>query len=417
VIPNQEDGAPQANERQHSYSRYANRTRSSYDENPEDGYLQEDIYNNYDNVTRSSGYYYSEEEDENQEDEFLQANGNYYFENDGNQEDGATSYDNLTRSSYGYNYSEGDGNQEVGSLQAYEVQPSSSRYANRARNSYGYNSEDDENPEDGYLQANEMHLSSTSYDNVTRSSYGYYSADDENQEDSNLPATEVQPSSSTSSENVTWDTRERGLESLAMVDQLILKQELELMEVAIGVEEANKYTVFDSSGNVMFTVQEDGTNCVYRCCCGGCRSFNVMIMDTQGQPIIQLVSPNTCNWCCLRSIEVQSPPGTAIGFAQQQFTWFYPKIKIQKENGKTFIIANGPLRAYGKCCTGDAEFVLTDNTGEEVGKISKKWGGATTEIFTDADTFKISFPEDLDTTSKAILLGTAIFVDFVFYEN
>merc|ERR1719431_1273012 len=206
-----------------------------------------------------------------------------------------------------------------------------------------------------------------------------------------------------------------GLDSLALVDQLIIKQEVEVLEITTGIEAANNYTVFDTSGNVIFKIEEE-TTCCNRFWCGFCRSFNVKIMDTKGQPFIQLVSPNSCNCCCLRGIEVQSPPGTVIGFAQQQFTWFYPKIQIQRENEETFLTANGPFCAYGKCCTGDAEFVLTDNNGEEVGKISKKWGGALKEMFTDADTFSVTFPKDLDSTTKAILFGTAILVDFAYFE-
>jgi len=207
-----------------------------------------------------------------------------------------------------------------------------------------------------------------------------------------------------------------GLDSLALVDQLIIKQEVEALEVISDFETANSYTVFDTSGNVVFKIEEDTTGC-NRFWCGVCRSFNVMIMDTQGQPFIQLVSPNTCNCCCLRSIEVQSPPGTVIGFAQQQFNWFYPKIKIKQENKETFLTANGPFCAFGKCCTGDAEFIFTDNNGEEVGKISKNLDGAIKEMFTDSDTFSITFPKDLDSTKKAILLGTGILIDFAFFED
>jgi len=212
----------------------------------------------------------------------------------------------------------------------------------------------------------------------------------------------------------------RGLECLATVDQLILKQEVDVMEVAIGVEEANKYTVLDTSGNVMFTVQEETTGC-NRFCCGDCRSFNATIMDTQGKPVIKLVSPNTCNCCCLRTIQIQSPPGTLIGYAWQQFNWFFPKITILELQGETFFTAIGPFCAIDtRCTTGDADFVLKKGTrlgGEKIGKVSKKWGGATQEIFSDADTFEITFPQDFDTTTKAIMLGTAILIDFAFFED
>ena len=274
---------------------------------------------------------------------------------DGNQNDGGAAWGGgwVTNSV-------NDVNQEDGAFQPNERQPSSTNYENKLRRSGYY--EDDEDQEDDNIQEDEV----TSYDseNITKSSYGYHE-DDEDQEDGALQVIDMQPSS-TSYGNMTGSSHGYlGLESLAFVDQLILKQELEVMEIAIGFEEANRYTVFDTSGNEMFTVEEE-TSCCNRNCCGVCRSFNVMIMDMQGQPIIQLVSPNTCNCCCLRSIEVQSPPGTVIGFAQEKFTFFYPKIKIMNENEETLITANGPFCAYGKCCFGDADFVLTNNTGEEV---------------------------------------------------
>ena len=233
-------------------------------------------------------------------------------------------------------------------------------------------------------------------------------------------AIQRQPLSSISPDNLLGSAHgpNRGLESLAMVDQLILKQEVEVMEVATGIEEANKYTVCDKDGNVMFLVEEE-TTCCNRFCCGICRSFDVLIMDTLRKPIITLISPTTCNCCCLRSIEVQSPPGRIIGYAKQKFTWFYPKIIIQKGQGgrgEALIAANGTFCALGKCVAGDADFILTRGK-EKIGKVSKKWGGATQEIFTDADTFGITFRKDLDTTTKALLLGAAILIDFAFFED
>ena len=252
---------------------------------------------------------------------------------------------------------------------------------------------------------------------VVRNSVDVVNQEEDGAHAHHYQAIQRQPLSSISPDNLLGSAHgpNRGLESLAMVDQLILKQEVEIMEVATGIEEANKYTVLDTDGNVMFTVEEE-TSCCNRSCCGVCRSFDVLIMDTLGKPIIHMMSPNTCNCCCLRRIEVQSPPGTIIGYAKQQFTWFYPKIIIQKGQGEAFFAANGPFCALGKCVAGDADFVLTRGK-EKIGKVSKKWGGATQEIFTDVDTFGITFRKDLDTTTKALLLATAILIDFAFFED
>ena len=45
------------------------------------------------------------------------------------------------------------------------------------------------------------------------------------------------------------------------------------------------------------------------------------------------------------------------------------------------------------------------------------WGGNIKEMFTDAHTFGVSFPKDMDPTSKAVLLGAAIAIDFAYYEK
>lgn len=45
-----------------------------------------------------------------------------------------------------------------------------------------------------------------------------------------------------------------------------------------------------------------------------------------------------------------------------------------------------------------------------MGKISKKWTGLAREAFTDADTFGISFPMDLDVKMKAVLIGACMLI-------
>ena len=62
-----------------------------------------------------------------------------------------------------------------------------------------------------------------------------------------------------------------------------------------------------------------------------------------------------CHWCCfccLQEVEVQSPPGSTIGYIQQDFTLFYPWFSIQNEDRETLLKLKGP------CCytCGDVEF-------------------------------------------------------------
>lgn len=77
----------------------------------------------------------------------------------------------------------------------------------------------------------------------------------------------------------------------------------------------------------------------------------------------------------------------------------------------------GPMCTFSVCGS-DVEFnVLSPDGSQEVGKISKQWSGFLRETFTDADTFGINFPIDLDVRMKAVLLGATFLIDFNFFEK
>ncbi|KAA8580716.1 hypothetical protein FQN60_013674 [Etheostoma spectabile] len=68
-----------------------------------------------------------------------------------------------------------------------------------------------------------------------------------------------------------------GLEYLTQVDQLLIKQKVELVEALVGFESNNKYEVRNSMGqNVFYAVEEN--DCLSRQCCGPMRSFAIHIL-------------------------------------------------------------------------------------------------------------------------------------------
>ena len=81
-----------------------------------------------------------------------------------------------------------------------------------------------------------------------------------------------------------------GLQYLTMVDQLVVKQKVEVFEAFTGFETANKYKVFNSLGQQVFYAKED-TDCCTRQCCGPMRPFDMNITDMQGQEVIHLNRP------------------------------------------------------------------------------------------------------------------------------
>jgi len=207
-----------------------------------------------------------------------------------------------------------------------------------------------------------------------------------------------------------------GLENLAMVDHLFIKQKKEVLEAVTGFETSNNYKVLDSLGQEVFAAIEE-TDCCTRQGYGPIRPFEMKMLDNGGQEVLHLVRPfrcpSCCFPCCLQELEVHSPPGTIIGSVEQQWSIFYPKFIIKDDRGNPVMKINGPFCAC-ECCS-DLDFIVTSATdGSEVGKISKQWSGLDKEIFTDADNFGINFPMDLDVKVKATLLGAAFLIDFIY---
>lgn len=64
------------------------------------------------------------------------------------------------------------------------------------------------------------------------------------------------------------------------------------------------------------------TDCCTRQCCGPARPFEMKILDNQQREVIHLSRPLRCSscWfpCCLQEIEIQSPPGTILGYCAQE---------------------------------------------------------------------------------------------------
>ena len=73
-----------------------------------------------------------------------------------------------------------------------------------------------------------------------------------------------------------------GLEYLTQVDQIIVKQKVEIMEALFGCETKNKYKLKNSMGQEVYSAKED-TDCCTRNCCGPIRPFGMTIKDNNDQ--------------------------------------------------------------------------------------------------------------------------------------
>ncbi|XP_067234375.1 phospholipid scramblase 2 isoform X4 [Chanodichthys erythropterus] len=158
-----------------------------------------------------------------------------------------------------------------------------------------------------------------------------------------------------------------GLEYLTQVDQLLIKQKVELIEALAGFESNNKYDIRNSMGqNVFYAVEEN--DCLTRQCCGPLRSFTIRVLDNIGQEIITVSRPLKCMSCffpcCLQELEIQAPPGNTVGYVLQQWHPFLPKFTIQNEHREPVLKLQGPF--CGWSCLPDVDFEALEFVGGNV---------------------------------------------------
>ncbi|XP_053564977.1 phospholipid scramblase family member 5-like [Bombina bombina] len=210
-----------------------------------------------------------------------------------------------------------------------------------------------------------------------------------------------------------------GLEHLSKVQRIIIHQQVEILGVFLGTEKSNKYEIKDNLGQRIFFAKEENIY-LNKNLCGPVRPFTMRISNNKGRDVITVIRPLRCISCCfpcyLQELEVQSPPGTTIGFIVQKWDPLLPKFTIQNESKEDVLKVIGP---YLTCSFfGDVDFeVKTLNEDSSIGKISKYWSGFVNDVFTNADNFGIEFPVDLDVKMKAAMIGVCFLIDLMYFEQ
>ncbi|KAF4519483.1 hypothetical protein B566_EDAN010092 [Ephemera danica] len=170
-----------------------------------------------------------------------------------------------------------------------------------------------------------------------------------------------------------------------------------------GFEVENKYMVKNSMGQDIYTAQERSDMCG-RQCCGANRKFDMHISDNFSREVIHLNRPLNCCGCCfpcwcLQTMEISSPPGTVVGSIKEEWSIFKHKYNLLDEAG------NVAFRIEKNCCfcecCSDINFKILSASGEQVGNITKQFGGFAKETITNADNFSVTFPMNLDVKMKA----------------
>jgi len=220
-----------------------------------------------------------------------------------------------------------------------------------------------------------------------------------------------------------------GLEYLSQINQLIVKQKKDMIEVFTDWEAANRYVIMNSVGQQVYFAAEESDMCM-RQCCGPQRGFTIHITDNLGQEVMRVTREfKCCAGCqccicgcgkehCAFEVVVEAPVGQVVGKIRQACSSWKPHLKIEDATGNTYARIRGPCCFGGICCpTSDFPVLTPGEDATEIGKITKQWAGLGAEVFTNAQTFSVEFPMDLDVHQKAVFVGAVFLVDFVYFEQ
>ncbi|XP_068229315.1 phospholipid scramblase 1-like [Palaemon carinicauda] len=210
-----------------------------------------------------------------------------------------------------------------------------------------------------------------------------------------------------------------GLEYLAQLDQVIIKQIISACELLSGCEVKNRYILVNSMGQEFLYATENSDFCS-RQCCGNSRSFELPFVDNNDVEVLRVSRPLKCNSCCTpccnQEMEI-SANGQLLGSMHQEWNFCMPM-------GTTYSVKNasgdGVFKIVAPCCPcscgSDVVFEVIGSDGP-MGSIRRTWRGLCTECCTDADNFCITFNSNLDVRYKALMLGAAFLIDFIYFER
>lgn len=217
-----------------------------------------------------------------------------------------------------------------------------------------------------------------------------------------------------------------GLEYLTMVDKVKVRQLYEIRELVLDYESKNKYVILNANDEQIYYAFEE-TGLCERLCCGSNRGFTIHIVDNFKREVLRISRPFKCCGggcygicggvdCCSFECIIEAPPGNVIGYLKQRGAFCASSFNIVDADNGVVLKTDGPCCCVMWGCS-DVDFLVTTPNGTEVGAVTKRWGGCVKEAFTDADTFTVSFPMDLEVRAKALLIAGTFLIDFMEFEK
>lgn len=192
---------------------------------------------------------------------------------------------------------------------------------------------------------------------------------------------------------------------LTRYSELVIRQQVEQIEIFTPFETANRYSVHSPDGaQLMYAYEESGD--ISRQFAGSHRALSVHVVDGSGAPVLK---------------------------ASRDFFWFRSHLRVDSDGrrvgalnrvfglGRKFALVDGNEREITRITSGifrPHTFIAKGAGGGEIARVTKQWTGFGMEMFTDADTFVVQFTDgSTDNDFRLLMLASAFAIDLDFFEK
>mmetsp|Transcript_14335 Transcript_14335/g.16482 ORF Transcript_14335/g.16482 Transcript_14335/m.16482 type:complete len:244 (-) Transcript_14335:292-1023(-) len=230
--------------------------------------------------------------------------------------------------------------------------------------------------------------------------------------------------------------------NLGETENIIINQlRKNCLQEAMGCEAKSEFKLYKGTemkeSDIFASAVEESEFCV-RLCCSQCHPYTMVVKEeSSGDEIVTLDRPFACaaagcKCCCYQNMTVSSG-GQKLGKITEDCYYCVPSFTVTNSTDVAIHKIKPPTCLGGLCVDCFAEgnpcgkgcckssFIIYDAADEAKtdpkGKIlvvPKSWG---TELFSDANRFKVDLPKDATSEAKGIMIGATVFMNSLFYEN
>eukprot|EP00826_Nyctotherus_ovalis_P053630 TRINITY_DN6994_c0_g1_i3.p1 TRINITY_DN6994_c0_g1~~TRINITY_DN6994_c0_g1_i3.p1 ORF type:complete len:260 (+),score=43.55 TRINITY_DN6994_c0_g1_i3:47-781(+) len=214
----------------------------------------------------------------------------------------------------------------------------------------------------------------------------------------------------------------------------------------------NEYTVYRTKtgkegemqrdkDNVLFKCIENSSCCQRYCCSSFARAFKMDVSFknitfdpatrsyiSSWTPFLVLERDYACTCCCCNRpfIKIKLTEGgkeEEIGRVTDCWSMCGYVYDLRSSDEKEFYTVDGSCCQCGLCCRcpcgpcKQVDFGVLDPSGNNVGNISKVWPGCGRALFSDADSYSLTFPLNMTARFKIMVMVAAILIDYRHFED